>query len=101
MVVALTLGGCTASHSFVVRSQDKIEGASASICGEPIETSVTSSSVRGRFRPSCPGPLLVHVRTTRTVAECALGYIDSMESSKQFSFSVKSQECHLTAEQAS
>ena len=32
------------------------------------------------------------------VAECTLGYIDSAESSKQFSFSVKGQECRLTAE---
>jgi hypothetical protein len=97
-MLALASSGCTASHSFIVRSQDKIEGATASLCGKSIVTRVTSFSATGSFTPSCPGPLIVHVRTTGTVAECTLGYIDSAESSKQFSFSVKGQDCRLTAE---
>lgn len=102
VALALTLSGCMDRHSFVVRSPEKqVQSATASICGKRIETSVTASSVTGSFTSNCPGPLLVHVRTTESAVECGLGYIDSAESPKQFSFSLRGQDCHLTADQAS
>lgn len=89
-----------ATHKILVRGDAyPITAAEASVCGRKFRVEATGEGVSGSFSPTCPGPLVISVRSSGANVECRLGYIDSSEPAKEFEFLVKNGACTLVRDQ--